>query len=585
MLDIAFNLAIIASLAQVADAYPMRLCVLLSDWTAFYRSMVIRSIWLWTSCLCLSSEAALLVDLVKFFGDRGAPATCCAVMDVLLFFWTALTFLILERITVYCVLTGQRRERGTVKLLLSAHTTPEVRAAAEQLVADVELDNAVLDWDQDAKVQRWRQARFSLAKQRGASDQEAIAQSLPVCLHGFYDDGQSGCAFLLYPVLIAALFLLVTLTSIRLSLKKLLLLVDDQVGKVDILQDPPVTPADFTFKFATACGTMLGKEISLTPTLRVRNSVKRCLRLWRAVAELTSKRTKAGIVDLRAVQSVIGKLRNGLEVLPQWKGLLNPLSACTRVSMRGPRERTGQQKSYGLRLVADVVKPIERVNVPVSDRALQLVRMAVWHLSHDRANGLAFMPARDPLLAGRPRAYIFVDSAGPPMHNGIIDTTDHSCRGGAMYVLVFNADGSTQPRTPWSVMFWPRDRLHGQCSTTLEAVNSNLALEAVLDNAAQLGITSSHVIVEVSDNQSAVGHLTMLFCRAAEQFETIVHRSALLQRMHPMPIYSVWTDRTKGTLADWASKALFRRFYMGLFWRGFPPPMEFPLSRRPIPRL
>ena len=121
----------------------------------------------------------------------------------------------------------------------------------------------------------------------------------------------------------------------------------------------------------------------------MRNSVKRCLRLWRAVAELTSKRTKAGIVELRAVQSVIGKLRNGLEVLPQWKGLLNPLSACTRVTMRGPREWTGQQKSYGLRLVADVVKPIDRVKVPVSDRALQLVRMAVWHLSHDRAGKLS----------------------------------------------------------------------------------------------------------------------------------------------------------------------------------------------------
>ena len=166
---VAQNLAIIASLAATTGITKLRCCLLLTDWTKYYRSMKVRAIWLWTSCLCIS-PLGLLVDLVKWFGDRGAPATCCPVMDVLLFFWTTVALLLLERVTVYCVRTKQARPAGTVQLALDSHKSTAVREVALTIVDSVTLDKESQDWDADPKVHEWRQRRYNCARAAGADD-------------------------------------------------------------------------------------------------------------------------------------------------------------------------------------------------------------------------------------------------------------------------------------------------------------------------------------------------------------------------------------------------------------------------------
>ena len=586
--QVCMNLAIIASLAATTGIAKLRCCLLLTDWEKYYRSMVVRAIWLWTSCLCVFS-GGLLVDLVKWFGDRGAPATCCAVMDVLLFFWTTIVLLLLERVTRYCVVTQTVCERGSVRLALATHGSPTVRAMAASVIAEVAIDDESLDWDIDLSTQRWRQGRYDVAHRAGMTQQEAVLQSLPLSLSGYYDDGQSGISYCLRSILVAALFVLVHMTGIKLSVAKMFLAVDDQIGKVIVLTAPPTHPTHFMFSFSTGSAVVLGVEVTMH-TLRMRHSLQRLLSWWKAAAHYRRQRGSRGMIKLSTTQSILGISQHHVNLRKWTGGLLNSLRACTRVSPLIVHNQLSIQQHANtdadLRLRADLSSRQSDPFIVVPDKAVDELDRLICLLSDTREEGVAFYPARDLLLAERPRVYIFLDSAGPAMRRvgptSVIDKDDRSVRGAFAYMIVYNADGSMTPTTFWSFDPWPQETfLWAFCSTTLEAINANMTLQAVLTSPDKFGITPQHVFVEVLDNKQSARQLRYLTCKASENFDTMAARTSTLSLLgHDQQVYTAWLNRKLGSLADHGSKAEFRHFMHGLRLRGLPPPAELPFTRQ-----
>jgi hypothetical protein len=223
--------------------------------------------------------------------------------------------------------------------------------------------------------------------------------------------------------------------------------------------------------------------------------------------------------------------------------------------------------------------------IDISGRALDDFDQLVHLSSQAREEGVAFYPARDPLLQGGARVYVFLDSAGPPMirtgRTSVIDKADTSVRGGFAYVVRYNLDGSMAPETYWSFTPWPKRRfLWALCSTTLEAMNANMTIDALLSDPGAFGITDEHVFVEVLDNLNSARQLRFLSCKAEENFDTLAERTALLRRLgESQQIYTAWLNRELGSLADMGSKGLLEPFLEGLRARGFPPPSERPFDR------
>jgi hypothetical protein len=148
-------------------------------------------------------------------------------------------------------------------------------------------------------------------------------------------------------------------------------------------------------------------------------------------------------------------------------------------------------------------------------------------------------------------------------------------------MIVFNADGSITPTTFWSFDPWPKESfLWVFCSTTLEAINANMTLHAVLTSPDAFGITPQHVFVEVLDNKQSARQLRYLTCKASENFDTLAARTATLSLLGPnQQVYTAWLNRKLGSLADHGSKAELQQFMHGLRLRGLPPPAERPFAR------
>ena len=68
--QMTINTAIIAALFDLTSLPSMQTAILLTDWEAFYRSIVIRAVWHWMCHVCLHPKGPVVIDLVEYFGSR-----------------------------------------------------------------------------------------------------------------------------------------------------------------------------------------------------------------------------------------------------------------------------------------------------------------------------------------------------------------------------------------------------------------------------------------------------------------------------------------------------------------------------------
>jgi hypothetical protein len=92
-------------------------------------------------------------------------------------------------------------------------------------------------------------------------------------------------------------------------------------------------------------------------------------------------------------------------------------------------------------------------------------------------------------------------------------------------------------------------------------------------------------LVEVLDNQAAVQTLRRLACTSTSLEAQLNWRREILSSMDTdTRVFSVWSCREHGTLADMQSKDEQSQFREALAQRGLPPPCALPFART-APRL
>ena len=558
--------AIIASLFAATGLESMQTEVLLSDWEAFYRSIVIRAVWLWTCGMCIHPDGPVVVDLVEYFGSSGAPTTANRIMNVLLYFWHCIVLLLLETVTTWDV-TANGGKGGEVPrghqpiLLLSAHENMDSRRRAHDIIHGVELNDDCRGWDRHGGVRKWRQDRYQKAMQLGLSPQEAINQTVPVALAGFFDDSTDSCVRCLFQLVLAALLRMVEMTGIVLSAEKL------QRGKAGykatatILSSPPRRTADIRWDWSRGVVVSLGRELHIDK-LKLFDTQKR---IDDACSKLSTLESLAAARSSRLVRSsklmtLIGIAMFLVAVAGHLRALLNAPIACLRVKTNA---RDGHRRAAYLRKADPLV--------PFTTRASQALQQLLSYLQMRRQSGYAFFPRV--LTAERvrswPTVYILNDSAGAKMTSGVIDETDSSFRGGGSWLFVAGA-----AETNWTVCRWTPEILREHCSTVTEMANANATLETVLRG------FPGHLVIEVLDNQAATAALRRLGCKSAALENQLTWRSRILESLGPQQlVVTCWSRREDGTLADDLSKLELERFRVGLGARGLPPPAHTPFAR------
>ena len=251
------QLAIAASCLEFSGDESMEVNVLLSDWVAYYRTFVLDIRYFWTQ-LNVFLPTGCTVDTAMYFGDKGAPCVSNHAMNWLLFMWKQIFY---ERIRV-C-------------------TSWDVQTQQEYAVCE--------PWDSNPKVRQWRQSRYDDALQRGMSSDEALEQSLPFAIQGYFDDGQAAVAKCLLPYLVTALFIMVNLVGVAVEYSKLTWArPDGSIGKCQPrTATAPQQFSDVEFIFGAGSPLVLGKEV-LLPDGVIRETAARQEAVVAAIAEVFS---------------------------------------------------------------------------------------------------------------------------------------------------------------------------------------------------------------------------------------------------------------------------------------------------------
>jgi hypothetical protein len=525
--------------------------LLLTDYEAFYRNLVPRILFMWMTTLIIAHSAnslSLFADAGTYFGDRGAATTANRVMNATLFWWFALFLLVLEPCTTYDVTT--RATAVNPCLLLSSRRSTEARAAAAALISCMpESPPAAHAWDQSPAVRKWRQDRFDAARQRGRSEQDAISESIPARLQGFFDDGQTVTIRCLFDVLVQSMILMVAHIGLALSWKKIIRARPGSIATVSV-PEAPTSFRDFTYHWKRDQALVLGRKMDLErkavrdPPQRIRDARQQLHALERSAASSPNR-----IVRRSALQSMLGVAMWIVMILQLIRQKMNRPFACLAASLRTRPDRA----------------------VLTAAASVDLSQLLDYAASDSRPEQ-AFYPTTADELATHPVVFVMNDSAGAVVDNGEIVEEDTSFRGGACWLY---APGKEQAHTQWSVFEWPRQILHGHYSTALETANANASLEYAVVH------FPGHIIVEVLDSQSSVHILRRLACSAPGLRPLLEHRSDILHLLDAQQrVLTVWTCREDGTLADQVSKHELTDFAAALHDRGLPPPAERPFARR-----
>ena len=203
-----------------------------------------------------------------------------------------------------------------------------------------------------------------------------------------------------------------------------------------------------------------------------------------------------------------------------------------------------------------------RMKIRLSEAAISDLRVIGGSLPLSR--GYAFAPSTKPIGADKPVVYVMNDAAGQS------STFEHRIAGGGVWLYT-----ATAHETLWSNVRWTATQLLTH-STEQELANANCSLEAVIK------LYPDHDILEILDNLSAVTTLRHLSCKSHTLERQLRFRLTLL-RTATQRVFTDWSARGDGTLADQLSKDEQSQFRAALAARHLPPAQATPFAR-PTPR-
>jgi hypothetical protein len=528
-----------------------------SDWVSFYRWLVPMLLYWWTSCIIIH-PGGILVDGGMFFGCSASPGLANRVMNVLLWFWRVLILLCLDEVTTWDVTAndgnGAACEPGASNMFAhcayhaaatNGYMPPDLKDWAKELTADIPTVDAAY-WDQDPRARQWRQQRYRSALAAGLSMRDAIYNSLPYTASGFFDDSQQSAAACMITIVLGCLLRLTQLTGVKVSGPKLQWAKPGVVGTAKLLQPEPTLVSHLVWTFVAGFAVALGRELN-TVTWRLFDTIARIdeanSRLDVLLGHGAGQKNVLHVTE-QALQSAAGLFMFMIQVARQYRALMNSTWRCLgRTPFTNGRRFT------------------PRVTV-LSLQAQHDLKLLISGLR--RRRGYSFAPtSQEPDGRTRPRIFIMNDSAGKSSRVG-----DTSFRGGGAWL---HADHFEE--TPWCNVPWTDEQLTKH-STETEMANANCSLAAVAR------AYPHYDIIEVLDNQAAVHTLRRLACDSPSIERQIRYRLEILEVLPTdTRVFTLWSCREQGSLADMLSKDDLDGFRRALAVRGLPPPQATPMER------
>ena len=531
----------------------LAMVLLLTDWVAFYRCFVVLLKYQYSQ-MNVRLPGGSTVDTAMFFGDRGAPNPANHCMNWLLFIVQELLFIRLQKVSTWSVFLKKTRiptfdPEASVGRAGTDHDSTSYGASSYTAL------RRAFAWDLHPKVRTWRQHRYDLAISAGLSPADSYWQSIPFVRQGYFDDGQFAIAACLLFLLIESLLELVNLVGVGLSYTKMVVsFQNDTKQSVDIsaaCADAGLNPAsvdDLTFSTGPGTAVILGKDVlfgshlvSETKT-RVDDTIAKidCI-----LSEVKSRETR--LTGLSGMRSIIGILMYICITKPDLRGLLNAPMRSLKV-----KTRLGQHRGRrGPSAAPDQLVPFSYD----AGACFETVKYSLRHLEGRPFASKLDFPALNNTI------FIMNDAAGLG--------DDDSFRGGGSWIWV-----PVEKLILWTTRAFSIGQLHEHHSTSLEIMNGNCTLLAALEKFPKFDV------VEIYDNQSAVAALRRLACNSDSLNVHMDYRRRLLQPyLTVRRIYTLWSNRKLGTLADMLSKYKIPEFLAGLIARGFPAPLHDDFQR------
>ena len=526
----------------------LSMVLLLTDWVAFYRCFVVLLKYQYSQ-MNVRLPGGSTVDTAMFFGDRGAPNPANLCMNWLLFMLQELLFIRLQKVSTWDVFLRTTRLPSFVPADSMGKAGTDHDSHLYGASSFTALRRAFA-WDSHPAVRRWRQHRYDLASSAGLSNSEAYWQSIPFVRQGYFDDGQFAIAACLLFLLVESLLELVNLVGVGLSYTKMVIAFqNNSTQSVDIAAAcadsgrNPATVDDLVFSAKPDNAVILGKDICFGDRLVSETAARVDSTIEKIDGVLSDARSRAvRLTWLSSMRSIIGILMYICITKPDLRGLLNAPMRSLKVKTRLGQGRFAAQDQL----------------VPLSYDAgacLETVRYSLLHLE------------------GRP----FASKLGlPELHRTIFIMNDaaglgddDSFRGGGSWIWI-----PSTKLIQWTTRAFSISQLHEHHSTSLEIMNGNCTLQAVLEKFPDFDV------VEIYDNQSAVASLRRLACNSDSLNVHMDYRRRILQPyLAVRRVYTLWSNRTLGTLADMLSKYKIPEFRAGLAARGFPAPLLAELQR------
>ena len=547
--NFALNSMIAASLYAATGDADLKQEQIYTDYTAFYRYLVPMLFFAWTTCNFLHPSGCTC-DMGTGFGQMSAPFLANRVMNVLLFYWSLLFLLLLDECTTWDVTTASACELGQSDMVSKAEYldwSPELRDLARSLTAN--MPRSCVGWDKATSVRQWRQNRYSIARQAGYCVRDAIWESLPYARSGFFDDAQQSAPACMAPMIVSCILRLAALTGVDISIPKMQWAKTGMLAIATPLVEKPTCIEQLYFAFEPGFAVCLGRLMQNT-TFKIFDTPERiahCI-AWATRLCDTAQQHSKHMISFSELQALAGLLVFIIMIRPELRGRMNSVWRCLG-------HAASQNSNYYQR---------RRMKMRISEAAIGDLR-EICH-SLPLSPGYAFAPSTKPIGADLPVVFVLNDAAGA---SSVEDASQRFAGGGVwLYTAAAN-------KTLWSNVQWTKEQLLTH-STEQELANANCSLEAVIE------LYPDHDIVEVLDSLSAVTTLRTLSCKSATLERQLRFRLTLLEAA-TQRIFSLWSERRHGTLADMQSKDQQDSFRAALEARGLPAPQSKPFLR-PTPR-
>jgi hypothetical protein len=536
----AANAAVIASLhAETHDDRdtPEQLY---ADWQAYYRGLVPAIAFMWQTCIMIG---ALFLDKGLYFGSSSAPSIAQRIMSVLVAWWYVLVIISLAPVTSWNVVTSSPYDVGCRTLVSDCGYPSSGERHYDSIRERLWQGQLPACWDEQPPVREWRQRRYDNARAQGIAQAEAVRQTVPLTISGYIDDSQVATIKSIMEHVKVALFLLVAMVNVQVSVDKLQWAVPGKVFHAQAKPDGSMHWAASNVRHAECLGRLLDCEQQL-----IIDKPERIAELAKMAAQLATKGREHNLVSHNLLRTFLGIAMFVAQIQITARCLLSSLWRALTATTRLTKTRRDRWRQDHL--------------VPWPNEADQDAGSFIALIEQNR--GVEFAPATTCPGDTRPFITILNDAAGDANDQG------KSFRGGASWVV-----GAPIARTPWAQYRWRYEtECQGKDSTVLELVNGNMTLQAAIQ------AWPGYDIVEVFDNTAVTKLCISLATKAPQLFTPVKHRGELLAAIRGTAnVYTVWSSRDYVQLSDWLSKDEKAKFALGLAERGLPPPTPAPFLR------